>query len=43
MSRTPRASPLFTIGLEMTRFALRQFGVSQPETQAIVAGLRHRG
>ena len=31
------------LGLEVTRFALRQFGVSQSETQAIVAGLRQRG
>jgi CPA2 family monovalent cation:H+ antiporter-2 len=31
------------LGLEITRFALRQFGVSQTEVQAIVAGLRQRG
>lgn len=31
------------LGLEMTRFALRQFGVSQAEAQAIVGGLRPRG
>jgi monovalent cation:H+ antiporter-2, CPA2 family len=31
------------LGLELTRFALRQFGVSQTEAQAIVAGLRPRG
>lgn len=31
------------LGLEMTRFALRQFGVSSAEAQAAMAGLRRRG
>ena len=30
------------LGLEMTRFALRQFGVSGPELQALINGLRSR-
>ena len=30
------------LGLEMTRFALRHFGVGNPEAQAILAGLRRR-
>ncbi|HYN70848.1 MAG TPA: cation:proton antiporter [Candidatus Eisenbacteria bacterium] len=30
------------LGLEMTRFALRQFGISGPELQALINGLRSR-